>query len=83
MRNALYISQAYDAILSAICEGRLQPGERLNQDDHLRRGMSEVLHDRPRRAGIWDDHEQILHAIAGRDAAAAAKQSAEPLIGFP
>src|SRR3979409_2203266 len=26
------ISQAYDAILSAICEGGLQPGERLNQD---------------------------------------------------
>ena len=26
------ISQAYDAILAAICEGGLQPGERLNQD---------------------------------------------------
>ena len=27
------IEQAYDAILEAICSGRLVPGERLNQDD--------------------------------------------------
>ena len=27
------IAQAYSAILAAICEGRLVPGERLNQDD--------------------------------------------------
>lgn len=26
------LAQAYDAILSAICDGRLQPGERLHQD---------------------------------------------------
>src|SRR5437588_11460744 len=27
------IEQAYDAILAAICDGRLAPGARLNQDD--------------------------------------------------
>jgi DNA-binding GntR family transcriptional regulator len=27
------IERAYEAILSAICDGRLQPGERLNQDE--------------------------------------------------
>jgi DNA-binding GntR family transcriptional regulator len=43
--------------------------------NHLRRGMSEVLRDGPRRAGIWNDHEEILHAIAGGDAAAAAKHA--------
>ena len=41
MRNAIdslkpgptLIEQAYDAILAAICDGRLAPGTRLNQDD--------------------------------------------------
>lgn len=27
------VEQTYDAILNAICDGRLQPGERLHQDD--------------------------------------------------
>lgn len=41
--------------------------------NHLRRGMSEVLRDRPLRAQIWDEHEAMLEAILQRKPAAAAK----------
>ena len=40
--------------------------------NHLRRAMREVLQHRDYRKAIWVEHEQILHAIAKRDADAAA-----------
>ena len=40
--------------------------------NHLRRVMREVLQHREYRKAIWVEHEQILRAIAGRDAEAAA-----------
>ncbi len=40
--------------------------------NHLRRVMREVLQHREYRKAIWVEHEQILRAIAGRDADAAA-----------
>jgi DNA-binding GntR family transcriptional regulator len=40
--------------------------------NHLRRAMREVLQHREYRKAIWVEHEQILRAIASRDADAAA-----------
>ena len=40
--------------------------------NHLRRAMREVLQHREYRKAIWVEHEQILRAIAGHDAEAAA-----------
>ena len=40
--------------------------------NHLRRAMREVLQHREYRKAIWVEHEQILRAIAKRDAEAAA-----------
>jgi DNA-binding GntR family transcriptional regulator len=40
--------------------------------NHLRRAMREVLENREYRKAIWVEHEQILRAIAARDADGAA-----------
>ncbi len=40
--------------------------------NHLRRAMREVLQQRDYRRRIWTEHDQILRAIAGHDADAAA-----------
>ena len=44
--------------------------------NHLRRAMAEILRDRSRREGVWDEHEDIVEAIADRDPEAAAKYAA-------
>jgi DNA-binding GntR family transcriptional regulator len=43
--------------------------------NHLRRAMGEVLHDRAQARIVWQEHEEILQALADRDGARAGRSA--------
>ncbi len=49
--------------------------------NHLRRAMGEVLRPAAARHRVWDEHQSILEAVAGRDPEAAARRSLEHVHG--
>lgn len=49
--------------------------------NHLRRAMGEVLRPAGARERVWDEHEAILQAVAGRDGEAAARRALKHVRG--
>jgi len=49
--------------------------------NHLRRAMGEVLRPAATRRQVWDEHQSILEALAGRDAGSAARRALDHVHG--
>ena len=45
--------------------------------NHLRRAMGEVLRDPAAQKRVWEEHEEVLRAIASRDPAVASRRATE------